>query len=346
MNAAKNSPYYIQFVSIVLSVIILASFVLFIHLSTPVSMNDNWKEVEIPEGSSYTKGIKILKESGIIKVSSTFLLLGKITNTERQLKPGFYQLSASLSPLQIFDILIEGRTIILSVTIPEGSNLKIVKNKLENAGLIDEISWPLVYDEKFLSSLNIKAPSLEGYLFPDTYNFSKGIEPKVVLKLMVRRLREMYDAPLRARAAELGMTENKVLALASIIEKEAVHDFERPIISAVYHNRLKKNMRLQADPTVLYGVRRRWKRIRYKDLRRSTPYNTYKIKGLPPGPIASPGIKSIKAALFPDDVDYLFFVAKNDGTHHFSLTGREHVQAVELYQINGYNKADDKKKTD
>ncbi len=347
MSSTEKSSLYVQIITIVLSLAVLASFVLFIHLSTPVSMNENWKEVEIPEGSSYRKGIEILEDNGIINGSLTMLLLGKITNNEKHLKPGSYQLSASLSPLQIFDVLIEGRTIMLSITIPEGSNLKTVKKKLEDAGLIDEISWQLIYDEKFLSSLDINAPSLEGYLYPDTYSFSKGIDPKVVFKLMIKRLREMYDAPMRARTEELGMTENEVLTLASIIEKEAVHDFERPIISAVYHNRLKKKMKLQADPTVLYGVRRKWKRIRYRDLRRATPYNTYKIKGLPPGPIAAPGIKSIKAALYPDDVDYLFFVAKNNGSHYFSVTGKEHVKAVELYQINGYNKAgDDKKKTD
>jgi UPF0755 protein len=148
-------------------------------------------------------------------------------------------------------------------------------------------------------------------------------------------MREHFDDSLGERAEEIGMTENEVLTLASIIEKEAVHDFERPIISAVYHNRLKKNMKLQADPTVLYGVEKRWIRIRYRDLRRKTPYNTYVIRGLPPGPIASPGIKSIRAALYYEDVDYLYFVAMNNGKHHFSRTGKEHMKAVVAFQRNG-----------
>ena len=160
---------------------------------------------------------------------------------------------------------------------------------------------------------------------------------------MVQRMREELDDQLLARAAELGMTENQLLTLASIIEKEAIYNIERPVISAVYHNRLKKNMKLQADPTVRYGVKKKWKRIRYSDLRKETPYNTYVIKGLPPGPIASPGIKSIKAALYPADADYLFFVSKNNGTHYFSRTGEEHVKAVALYQRNGNNKTKEQK---
>jgi len=131
------------------------------------------------------------------------------------------------------------------------------------------------------------------------------------------------------------LSQTEVITLASIIEKEAIYDSERPLISAVYHNRLKRNMKLQADPTVLYGIKKRWKRIRYRDLRRVTPYNTYVIKGLPPGPIASPGIKSIMAALFYEDVDYLYFVAMNNGKHHFSRTGKEHMKAVVAFQRNG-----------
>ncbi len=161
---------------------------------------------------------------------------------------------------------------------------------------------------------------------------------------MVQRLRKSFNEPLRRRAKELSLSENEVLTLASIIEKEAIYDFERPLISAVYHNRLKKNMKLQADPTVLYGVKKMWKRIRYRDLKRATPYNTYIIKGLPPGPIASPGIKSIKAALYPAGVNYLYFVSMNNGKHHFSHSAKEHVKAVDLYQRNGYNKANNVEK--
>jgi UPF0755 protein len=343
MNEKESS--FMRIIAVFCSFFILVFFSLMIHLLTPVSFDDKWKEVEIPEGVSYRKGIDILLENDILKNRFSFLLLGRVTNADTQLKPGYYNLSASMSPMQIFSTLIEGRTIQYSVTIPEGSTIKDIVKRFNGTGMIGEDDWQLVYDEDFLSSLNIDAPTMEGYIYPDTYSFSKGTDPEVIFKIMVQRLREVLDESLMARAEEIGMTENEVLTLASIIEKEAVYDSERPIISAVYHNRLKKRMKLQADPTVLYGVKRRWKRIRYMDLKRATPYNTYVIKGLPPGPIASPGIKSIRAALYPDDVDYLFFVAKNDGTHFFSRTGEEHVAAVTHYQINDGKDPEDVEKT-
>ena len=336
----KHNSFLLQAAAITASAVVLAVFMLTIHYTTPVSSEEKWKEIEIPEGASYSKGIAVLKENGIIKNSLTMILLGRITKTDTKLKPGYYHFSASLSPMRIFKDLIKGRTIQYSITIPEGTDLKFIKRKLEDLGLINEESWQLVNDKDFLELLEIDGPSLEGYLYPDTYNFPKGADPKVIFKVMVNRLRENFDGAMRQRAEEMDMSENEILTLASIVEKEAMYDSERPVISAVYHNRLKINMKLQADPTVLYGVKKRWKRIRYRDLRRRTPYNTYVIRGLPPGPIASPGIKSIKATLYPDDVDYLFFVSMNNGRHHFSRSGEEHVKAVEFYQINGYNKAD------
>jgi len=314
---------------------LLSGGMLLVHLITPVSFKKEWKEVYIPEGSNYREGLGILEKRGVIKGTTALLFLGKITGSETELKPGYYNLSASMTPIQIFDILIKGRTIQFTVTIPEGSDLKQIREKFTELGLMDEGSWGLVNDRAFISALGVDAPSLEGYLYPDTYKFPKGSDPEAVLSRMLNRLKDLFDVTLQKRTEELGMTMNEVLTLASIIEKEAVIDTERPLISAVYHNRLKKKMRLQADPTVLYGVGKSEKRIRYRDLKRETPYNTYVIRGLPPGPIASPGIESIRAALYPDDVDYLFFVSKNDGTHHFSKTNKEHARAVTLYQLNG-----------
>ncbi len=339
----NNTSPFLQRIAIVVSLVILSGLLLTVYLVTPISFEEKWREVEIPEGSSYTRGVNILLDNGILSDKLFFSLLGRITNADRLLKPGFYHLSASMSPLQIFENLIQGRVIGTSVTVPEGFELKDIKKRFLKANLIDDESWQLVYDDNLLSSLAIDAPSLEGYIYPDTYTFSRGTNPRIIFKVMVQRLRELFDESLLARAAELGMSENEVVTLASIIEKEAVFDSERELISAVYHNRLKKNMRLQADPTVLYGIKDRWKRIRYRDLKRDTPYNTYKIKGLPPGPIASPGIKSIMAALYPADADYLFFVAKNNGKHYFSTTDAEHTKAVVQYQLNGYNKFRKKK---
>ncbi len=319
--------------------ILLIGLFLYLNLFLPFSFNDRGKDIKIPKGVTYAQGINILKEEGIIKNEFIFLLLGRITMTDRKLMPGYYSLSLSMSPWEIFNNLRRGKIIDFNITIPAGSTLEDIRLKFKDTRLTDDEFWQLVYNRDFLDSLDIEAPSLEGYIYPDTYKVTKGTVLGNIFKIMVQRLRENFDQSLRDRAEELGMSEKEVLTLASIIEKEAVVNRERPIISAVYHNRLKKKMRLQADPTVLYGVKKRWRRIRYRDLRRATPYNTYVINGLPPGPIASPGIKSIKAALYPADVDYMYFVSKNNGTHYFSRTGEEHVKAVMLYQRGGNKKA-------
>lgn len=317
---------------VLFNLILIPALIIYLNMSIPVSNFAEWQQIEIPEGSSYMQGIRILKEKGIIKNELALLIIGRLTNIDRRLSAGYYNFNSSMTPWDIFKKLREGKIVENTITIPEGSDLEDIKNLFAASGLFNDESWQLVYDREFLDSLEINAPSLEGYLYPDTYKFAKGANPKNIFSMMVGRLRQMYDSSLRERAAELGMSENEVLTLASIIEREALLDSERPVISAVYNNRLKIGMKLQADPTVNYGTERAKSMTKISDLKNVTPYNTYVIKGLPPGPLASPGIKSIKAALYPADVDYLFFVSKNDGTHCFSRTGEEHIQAVALYR--------------
>ncbi|GBE37813.1 MAG TPA: endolytic transglycosylase MltG [Nitrospirae bacterium] len=336
----KEPKFSAEIKFVALSSFCLACLIIYFNLFSPLSYNDTWKEIRIPQGSTYTQGLGILKEQGLIKNELVFLVLGKITKTETRLRAGFYNLNTSMSPWKIFNRLRKGMIVEYLITIPEGSTLDDIRAKLQKKGLVDDTSWQLVKDKDFLAELGIEAPSLEGYLYPDTYNFAKGADPEDIFRMMVHRLRDNFDAQLKSRAEELGMSEKEVLTLASIIENEALYNRERPIISAVYHNRLKKKMRLQADPTVVYGIKRMQEGITRTDLKRPTPYNTYVIKGLPPGPISSPGIRSIRAALYPADVDYIFFVSKNDGTHFFSKTGEEHLKAVMLYQRNGNNKKD------
>ncbi|MEW6602252.1 MAG: endolytic transglycosylase MltG [Nitrospirota bacterium] len=340
----KRAWSFKEIIAILVSIVFFAAVYVVIYLIMPVSGENRWKEVEIPQGSSYSKGIDTLAGKGFVKNKLIFLAMGRLTGTDRTMKGGFYNLNTAMTPLEIFDRLRKGMIVEYTVTIPEGSTLDDIKNKLKEIGLINDSSWQIVKDSSFIDSLDIKAPSLEGYIFPDSYNFAKGTDPKYIFSIMIQRLREKYNEPLLKRTYELGMTVNEVLTLASIIEKEAVYDSERPIISAVYHNRLKRNMKLQADPTVLYGVRYRWGRVMYSDLLRVTPYNTYVIKGLPPGPIASPGLKSIRAALYPAKTGYLFFVSMNNGRHHFSYSGQEHVKAVALYRRN--NNTNEENKTD
>jgi UPF0755 protein len=190
----------------------------------------------------------------------------------------------------------------------------------------------LAKDSKFLWAHRIHAPSIEGYIFPDTYLIPKGMPAEEAVGAMIDRMRGKFSELMIQRMDQLGMSEREVLTLASIIEKEAVIDSERSLISAVYHNRLKKSMPLQADPTAIYGIKSSREKITREDLLKRTPYNTYVIKGLPPGPIASPGLKSIMAALYPADVPYLYFVSRDDRSHQFSTNIEDHEKAVKLYR--------------
>ncbi len=190
----------------------------------------------------------------------------------------------------------------------------------------------VVEDPTLMAEFGIEGESLEGYLFPDTYQFAKRTPPHEIVRRMVTQFQTVYDESFRKRAAQLGMTLREVVTLASIIEKETGNASERGLISAVFHNRLKKKMRLQSDPTVIFALTDFNGNLTKKDLSAPSPYNTYRFIGLPPGPIANPGKESLYAALYPANVDYLYFVSKNDGTHFFSKNLREHNGAVNKYQ--------------
>ncbi|MBI5212707.1 MAG: endolytic transglycosylase MltG [Nitrospirae bacterium] len=300
-----------------------------IQLFVPANIGSTQVEVEIPEGSSYKQALSILAKNNLIRDRNMFVVLGKITGLQKKIRAGYYVFWGNMSPLQVFKRLSSGKIIEYEITVVEGDSLLEISKKLTlNKIMPLENFKTFATDRGFLDSLNIAGPSLEGYLYPQTYKFPKGAKPAAVLKLMVNKLREEFNSELQDMAKKIGWSENQVLALASIIEREAKTDEERPVISAVYHNRLKKGMPLQADPTAIYGIKSNKRKITKDDLRKKTFYNTYVIKGLPPGPIASPSIKSIKAALYPANVPYLYFVSKNDGTHYFSKTLSEHNAAV------------------
>jgi len=239
-----------------------------------------------------------------------------------------------MTPFDILKILRKGRIIEYEVKILEGDSLPEITSAFAQTGIISpEEFMELARDIDLLEIHDIKAPSIEGYIYPDTYSIPKGMDAEEALDIMISKMSEKLTDKIHARMQELGMTENLLLTLASIIEKEAVIDSERSLISAVYHNRLRKNMLLQADPTAIYGVKSSKERITLSDLKRKTVYNTYVNKGLPPGPIASPSIKSITAALYPANVPYLYFVAQDDRSHQFSETGAQHEEAVKRYRL-------------
>ncbi len=319
---------------IILSSVLLMffSYVAF-ELYVPAQTGGKSIEIEIPRGATFRQAAVILHEQKLIRDKNIFLLLGKLTGADRKIRAGFYSLWSNMNPLEIFKIIRRGQIIEYEIKVLEGDSLLEISEQFEKSGIITKEDFlALAKDPDFLSAYDVEAQSLEGYIFPDTYRIPKGMPPDAALGGMIDKMREIFSSDLLIRMEETGMTENEVLTLASIIEKEAVIDTERPLISAVYHNRLRKKMQLQADPTAIYGIKTSREKITRNDLLRKTPYNTYQIKGLPPGPIASPGLKSITAALYPADVPYLYFVSLDDRTHQFSTTDKEHVEAVKLYR--------------
>lgn len=308
-----------------------------IELTKPINISED-TEVYVPRGASFSYIAKIFKEKGIIRNETVFIIIGKIYGIERKARAGYYLFKKEMTVLDVIKKLLEGKITEYTITIIEGDSLYEIADKLGsiNSDFKNQL-FTLAYDRDFLNSLKIEAPSLEGYLFPDTYNIPKGLELEEIVKLMVKRFWEVYDSKLIEKTKKIGWTINKVVTLASIIEKEAKLDEEKPLISAVYHNRLKIGMPLQADPTAIYGMKRYKDGVTKKDLKNKSPYNTYLIKGLPPGPIASPGLKSILAALSPAKVSYLYFVSRGDGSHEFSVDYKTHVSAIN--QLKG-NKVD------
>jgi UPF0755 protein len=230
--------------------------------------------------------------------------------------------------------LISGKTLVFYFTVPEGYSIFEMADLFHQWGMMSREDFlATVRDKAFLKELDVDADSLEGYLFPDTYflRASEKGDGKKFIQRMVNRFQKMYGAHVRPTAEKFGWQTNQVVTLASLIEKEA-RESEHALVSAVFHNRLRKGMRLQCDPTVIYGIKPMGSKITRADLDRKHPYNTYQNQGLPPGPIASPGKASLIAAVKPADVDYLYFVAKNDGTHQFSKSLKEHNRSVNLYQ--------------
>ncbi|NOY64393.1 MAG: endolytic transglycosylase MltG [Nitrospirae bacterium] len=323
-----KKTYLVQTLVLIISVILLYFSTFFIprDIQRPV-------DIKINAGMPFDQIVDLLKKKGLVKDGFLFEIVGRLTDADRRIKKGYYHFSETVSPYGILKKLIEGRVVEITVTIPEGLNLWQIAQRLDEAGILNKKRFlELAFDREFLDSLGIDGPSLEGYLFPDTYRFPLGIDAEDVIKTMVNNLRSHFTEEMKLTARKMGFSELEVLTLASIIEKEARVDEERPLISAVFHNRLKRGMPLQADPTTIYDLKGKRHIVTRQDISRKSPYNTYIIKGLPPGPIASPGIASIRAALYPADVPYLYFVYKGNGRHIFSTTEREHLQAVKRYR--------------
>jgi UPF0755 protein len=306
----------------------------------PARLHPPSQVITIPDRSTFQQVAALLERERLIKSRMAFVWLGRFRSVDRKIQAGEYELNPSMLPAEILSRLLGGQVVLHPILIPEGLTMAQIGDIFEQQRLVDRQElMRLMKDPVFIASLGIKAETLEGYLYPDTYKFPKGVKPKEVIATMVEHLRQVYGPDLEARAQEMKMTQHEVLTLASVIEKESGSNGEREEISAVFHNRLKKHIPLQSDPTVIYGLPNFDGNIHKKDLSSPSPYNTYRISGLPPGPIANPGIQAIRATLYPSSSRALYFVSKNDGTHQFSATLAEHNQAVEKYQKRPFRRA-------
>lgn len=289
-------------------------------------------EVQIKNGLSVRAIADTLARRGIINDSNDFIFTTRLFKNSGRLKAGQYNFSTTLSPYHAMKILVAGSYSSTRVAIPEGmtgyeiASLLRKKTDIDSSRFID-----LVFDHRFIASLGIKLNSLEGYLFPNTYDFEWGINEEAIIKILVNEFQRHFSDSLNNYVFEKGWTIHQIITLASIIEGEAMVDSERAIVSAVYHNRLKQGILLQADPTIQYIIPDGPRRLLRKDLAIDSPYNTYRYRGLPPGPVNNPGLESILAAINPAHVNYLYFVAKGDGSHIFSRTLREHQIAKQRF---------------
>ena len=285
--------------------------------------------VVVPNGASVRTAADSLASAGVVRAPRLFRIYSWVRGGDRRIRAGTYEFRRGASWGTVLGMLRAGRGIVITVTIPEGFALSQIEPLLAaKLGVPLDSVKAAARDTALLARLDLPTPTVEGYLFPDTYTFAQGTTAREAVTDMERRFEHEWKPAWTARLDSIGMSRNDVMTLASIVEKEARLPEERPAIAAVYMNRLRAGMLLQADPTVQYALHAHETRVLYKDLRVKSPYNTYLHPGLPPGPIASPGAASILAALYPAHVPYRYFVAAPDGHHEFRVDYREHEAAV------------------
>jgi len=315
----------------------LMGYAFFSHQYTPVDPNDHRPiDVRIPADSTARDIAEILEKEGLIRSQKAFLSYCRKEGLDIQLKAGHYRFTRSQSLPEIAGAIARGAVVTRSITIPEGYTVEKIGELFEKEGLFTSQEWEQAlqadYAFPFLEDVpaQVKNP-LEGFLFPDTYLIPDDISAREMIQHMLATFARVWEEKLAADAADAGLTVNEAVTLASLIEREAQVGSEREIISGVIHNRLEQGMLLQIDATVLYCLPDHKEKLTYADLEVDDPYNTYKNPGLPPGPIANPGLASLEAAIHPQKHNYLYYVAKGDGSHHFSVTYQEHLIAKGRY---------------
>lgn len=321
-----------KIVLILAAAAMLALTHLYITFYTAPSNTPESRIVTIERGLSFRVIAERLESAGVVRDADSFSFAGRLLGAYKKVKAGEYEFTTNMTPMEVLEYLVKGKVKRYLVTVPEGYNIMEIASALEEAGLVQrQVFIARAADPGLVKSLGLTGPTLEGYLFPDTYAFNKGMSADEMISRMVERFRKVFSE-FENDLEKSGMPMRKVITLASIIEKETGATSERDLISAVFHNRLKKGIRLQSDPTVIYGIPAFDGNIKKSHLAMKSPYNTYVNFGLPPGPIANPGRDSIVAALRPAKADYLYFVSRNDGTHQFSKSLKEHNKAVNQFQ--------------
>jgi len=304
-------------------------------INTPASSSPEEVVVDVPKGAGLRNVAALLEKDGVIGSARLFTLYARLTGKTGATRAGEFRFRRNLTPHQVLEILVKGEVVLHKLTVPEGLTAKDIAALVGADGIGDPDEFSkLVDDAEFVHSLGLPANRLEGYLFPDTYEFARGAGARKVAEEMVRRFKVAWTPEIAAATLANGLSEHQAVTLASIVEKETGDPTERPIIAGVFYNRLKKKMRLDSDPTIIYGMKDYDGDIRKKDIHDpSNLYNTYVIKGLPPGPIASPGAEALHAVAYPGLHSYLYFVACGEERKHlFSASYAEHDKNVDRCQ--------------
>ena len=303
-------------------------------LLDPVSKREEIQIFSVKRGSSFGAVAAELEAAGLIRNARVAGLLARSQGIDQSLHAGEYELSPHLGTEVILATLSSGKVKTWPLTLPEGIRASEIATRIEAAGLGSAAEFlAAAQDSEFAADLGVESASLEGYLYPDTYLLPRGLSARDIARIMVRQFNQVWESQIAELASASTLSKDEIVILASIVEKETGAPQERPVIASVFLNRLGLGMRLETDPTVIYGIPNFDGNLKRRHLRdRSNPYNTYKIPALPPGAIANPGANALLAVVKPEPSEYLYFVSRNDGTHHFSVEYREHVNAVNRYQ--------------
>jgi UPF0755 protein len=313
--------------------ILLAALASFgVYIAHPSGDGKKVQLLDFAEGNTLKKFAGDLENAGIISNARLFVFYARIRGADARIKAGYYQFNDGLSPKEILRRMVAGEIFAVRFAVPEGYSIYQIAELLESRGLFNKPSFlKECFNGALLKELGIEGKSVEGYLYPSTYDIPPKTTEADLIRMMVGQFNKVYGQKFAVRARSLGITRNVLVTLASMIEKEAIDPSERPLIASVFNNRLTRGMPLQSDPTAVYGIRSFAGKVSKQDIMRPSPYNTYLIKGIPPGPIGNPGSAAIEAAIMPASTGYYYFVARKDGTHYFSATLEEHNRAVRKY---------------